>query len=161
MPRLHETETIHSDSARLGNTPQVVAVAADFATAERAVAQLTAGGVPAGRVVIVACGRQVVGRRVAARAIRRGALSGLVVAILIEHLLAWFDLIVPLADMTWSTLIAAGLGALIGGVLGMIGHEFAGEDGPPEVLPGHYDVLVAADVADHAARILAVDPTTA
>ncbi|SDT80998.1 glycine zipper family protein [Actinoplanes derwentensis] len=157
MPRLHDTEMIHSDSAHLGSTPQVVATAADFATAERAVAQLIDGGVPAGRAVIVACGRQLAGRRPAARAARRGALSGLVVAVLIEHLLAWFDLIIPLADMTWSTLVAAGLGALIGAGLGLIGHEFAGEDGPPVVLPGHYDVLVAGDVADHAVRLLGAE----
>ncbi|GAA1636324.1 hypothetical protein [Actinoplanes couchii] len=154
MPRLHDTETIHSDSAHLGTTPQVVATAADFATAERAVSQLIDGGVPAGRAVIVACGRQLAGRRPGALAARDGALAGAVVAVLIEHLLAWFDLIIPIADMTWSTLVAAGLGALIGAVLGLIRHELAGEDGPPKVLPGHYDVLVAAEVADDAVRIL-------
>ncbi|WP_430784614.1 hypothetical protein [Actinoplanes sp. G11-F43] len=160
MTRLEHTETIHSDSAQLGAAPQVVARAADFGAAERALDRLIQGGVPAGRAVIVACGRRTAAKRPAARAARRGALSGLVVAVLIEHLLAWFDLIIPIADMTWSTLVAAGLGALIGAGMGMIIREFAGEDGPAEVVPDHYDVLVAGEVSDHAVRLLGPEPLT-
>jgi hypothetical protein len=149
----------------LGVAQRVVAVRGDYHDAQRTVQTITEGGLPAERVVVVGRGLTFVERGTGwlstVDLARRGALSGFVIGGLTGWLLGVFDLLTSSVSTWWLTVNAAILGAVLGAVTALIGYVITrgrrSFSTTPTLHASHFDVLVDADLADQAARILAAE----
>ena len=107
----------------------------------------------------------VTGRKRYGRAALEGAGSGAVTGFLIGLFLTIFTLFETVAS--WFAVLASWtlLGAVIGAVLGLVGHamqrgrrDFSSVS---QLVPGRYDVIVRADRADDARRTAGLETRTA
>lgn len=140
---------------------EVLQTTSEYATAQELVDRLSDGGFPVEHTAIVGTDLRMVedvtGRKRYGRAALEGAGSGALIGLLIglflsiftlwETVVSWFAVLV-----TWTV-----LGAVVGAVLGMLTHamhrgrrDFSSN---ARMVPGRYDVVVAADRADEARRI--------
>jgi hypothetical protein len=134
-----------------------------YSEAERAVDYLSDNKFPVERVAIIGSDvrmvEQVVGRLNYGGAALRGAGSGAVVGLLLAWFFGLFSWIAPL--LAWLTLVVYGLvfGAIVGALVGLIFHALQGgrrDFASVRVMaPSRYEVVVDAEVADEAARMLA------
>ncbi|WP_199516650.1 general stress protein [Nucisporomicrobium flavum] len=158
---IHDHQPARS-AAQLGVAQRVIAVHEDHAEAERTVQALAEAGIPAGRTSIVGRGLTFAdrgtGRLSTGEVTARGAVSGLIVGALTGWLLGLFDLVTSSVSTWWLVVNAAALGAVLGATIALVG--YAATRGrrsfstPPTLTASHYDVLVDADLADHAVRVL-------
>jgi hypothetical protein len=149
-------------ATNLGVAQRVIAVHEDHDGAERTVQTLTEAGLPAERMAVVGRGLTFVERATGwlstAEVTRRGALSGLVIG----GLTGWlFDLLTSSVSTWWLAVNAAILGAVLGAVSALLGYVITrgrrSFSTTPTLTVSHYDVLVDADLADQAARILTAE----
>ncbi|MGH3796246.1 MAG: general stress protein [Pseudonocardiaceae bacterium] len=143
-----------------------IAVFDDYADAERAVDRLSDLGFQVARMAIVGHDltfvEQVTGRATYATAALRGAASGALPGALIGWLFGLFSLINPLVASLLLALYGLIFGAVVGAVLCLImhaaqrgRHDF---DAVTLMVPNRFEVVVDAEVADEAARLLAESP---
>jgi hypothetical protein len=141
---------------------RVVASFPDYAGAERAVDQLADARFPVERVSIVGRGlkyvEQVTGRMGWLEAAVRGALTGAVVGGLIGWLFWVFDWYAPIVSAAWLVVDGIWFGAIVGLIWGLIAYAVTGGrrdfSSVPAMVADQYDVVVDADIADEAERIL-------
>jgi Heat induced stress protein YflT domain len=134
----------------------------NYTDAQAAVDSLSDQGFPVERVSIV--GRdlefveQVTGRLNYGRAALRGAGNGAFIGALFGWIFGILDWVDPLIAGLWLALYGAVLGALIGALLGLLFHLATGGKRDFSAIEGmranHYEVLVDAEVADEAERLL-------
>jgi len=132
----------------------------DYADAQRAVDLLSDKGFPVERVSIIGSGlrfeEQVLGRETVATAAVRGAGAGAVVGALFGVFL-WA---ISANDVGpgWIILYGVLFGAVFGGLIGAIFQASSGGQrdfrSASRMAADHYDVMVDAEVADEAARLL-------
>lgn len=135
---------------------------ADYATAERIVDTLSDRGFPVERVAIIGHDMQLVeqvtGRMDYGRAAWRGALSGALPGALIGWIFGVFSWVDPLIAGLLLALYGLVIGAVLGAIVGLSIHAMQGgrRDFASVVMmrPRRYEVLVDADVADEAIRLL-------
>jgi hypothetical protein len=135
---------------------------ADYATAERIVDTLSDRGFPVERVAIIGHDMQLVeqvtGRMTYGRAAWRGALSGALPGALIGWIFGVFSWVDPLIAGLLLALYGLVIGAVLGAIVGLSIHAMQGgrRDFASVVAmrPQRYEVLVDADVADEAIRLL-------
>jgi hypothetical protein len=160
------TEVPHSPqpaATKVGVAQRVIAVHQDHDGAERTVQKLADGGLSTERTVIAGRGLTVTERSTGwlstAEVTRRGALSGLVIGGLTGWLLGVFGLFTSSVSTWWLMVNAALLGAVLGAVTALVGYVATrGQRSfstTPTLRASHYDVLVDADLADQAVRLLA------
>jgi heat induced stress protein YflT len=140
-----------------------VAVYSTYREAERAVDHLSDNDFPVERTSIV--GRdlkyveQVTGRMTYGRAALNGALSGALVGLLIGWLFGVFDWFNPVVAAGWLALDGLWFGAIAGALAGLLAHALSGgrrDFGSIGMMTAdRYEVLVDADLAEEAARMLA------
>lgn len=153
----------------LGVAQRVVAVHDDHDDALRTVHTITEGGLPAERVVVVGRGLTFVERGTGwlstVDLTRRGAMSGLLIGGLTGWLLGVFDLLTSSLSTWWLTVNAAILGAMLGAVTALIGYVITrgrrSFSTTPTLHASHFDVLVDADLADQATRIVTAEQSAA
>jgi hypothetical protein len=164
-PRAGDTaDTADTADARSPRaTRRTVASFDSYPAAERAVDYLSDQKFPVERVSIV--GRdlklveQVVGRMTTPRATLNGAASGALAGVLIGWLFTVFNWADPVVARGWLILDGLWFGAVVGALFGLVAHlltagrrDFSSIGG---LQADHYDVLVDAEVADEAERLLA------
>jgi hypothetical protein len=152
-----------SNVAAVGTNRRVVATYHSYGEAERAVDYLSDNRFPVERVAIIGHDvkmvEQVIGRLNYARAALHGAGSGALVGALIGWIFGLFDWVRPL--IASLALAAYGLvfGAVVGAVFGLIIYALQGGrrdfSSMRVLLPSRYEVMVDAEVAAEAARMLA------
>lgn len=151
----------HTDP-RVGVARRSILARDDFGSAVRIVEQLTAAGLPEGSAAVVGAelrspSRQR-GRPSTADVTGRGALSGLLIGAAAGWLLRLVDLTSGSLSTWWLVINTAVLGAVLGAAVALLGYvitegrrTFTADD---PVRAGRYLVLVDADVADRAVRLL-------
>jgi hypothetical protein len=146
---------------------RVVASFTDYVDAERAVDRLSDEGFPVERAAIVARGleyvEQITGRLRWIDAALRGMFSGAVAGFLIGWLFGVFNWFDPVIASVVLALNGLWFGALVGSLVGLVAYslqrgrrDFASVGG---VRAERYDVLVDAEVADQAERLLRQAPS--
>jgi hypothetical protein len=152
-------------TATTDRTPRRVRIATyeSYGEAERAVDYLSDQKFPVDRVAIVGHDvklvEQVIGRLNWGKATLHGAGSGALVGALVGWIFGLLDWVRPL--ITSLTLAAYGLifGAVVGAVFGLIFYALQGGrrdfSSMRVMMPSCYEVLVDAEVATEAARLLA------
>jgi uncharacterized membrane protein len=146
---------------------RVVASFTDYVDAERAVDRLSDEGFPVERAAIVARGleyvEQITGRLRWIDAALRGMFSGAVAGFLIGWLFGVFNWFDPVIGSVVLALNGLWFGALVGSLVGLVAYslqrgrrDFASVGG---VHAERYDVLVDAEVADQAERLLRQAPS--
>lgn len=133
-----------------------------YVEAQRAVDYLSDQRFPIERVSIVAEGlrfvEQVTGRLNYGRAALNGALSGAVIGGLIGFIWGLFSLFSPLVSAINLAMFGILFGAIIGAVIGLIGYALSGGRRDFTSIGGvqaeQYNVMVDAEIADEAARLL-------
>jgi hypothetical protein len=146
----------------VGVARRAVASYQDHADAVCAVDLLADNRFPVDRVAIVGLNprleEKVTGRLSAAVAAGRAAVTGAVIGALLGWLLGVFDLMNPLVTGLWLALNGAILGAILGALLGLLGYAATrGRRSFTSVATftaAGYQVMVDAEVADQAARLL-------
>lgn len=159
MARFTRPEDTGGESARR----TAVAVYSNYRDAERAVDYLSDNGFPVEQTSIV--GRdlklveQVTGRMTSGRAALNGALAGAMVGFLVGWLFGVFDWFNPVVAAGWLALDGLWFGALVGALAGVVAHALTGgrrDFGAIRTMSAdRYEVLVDADLAGEAARLLA------
>lgn len=155
-----------TDAGTTGHTTdpartEVLHTTSEYATAQQLVDRLSDGGFPVEHTAIVGTDLRLVedvtGRKRYGRAALEGAGSGALIGLLIGLFLSIFTLWETV--VSWFAVLATWtvLGAVVGAVLGMLTHamhrgrrDFSSD---ARMVPGRYDVVVAADHADEARRI--------
>lgn len=143
-------------------TRRSVASYGHYADAERAVDYLSDQGFPVERVAIVGQDlrlvEQVVGRTTYGRAALSGAASGALPGALIGWIFGIFNWVNPMLSGALLALYGLIFGAVVGALLGMAFHaaqrgrrDFASAQ---SLRPTRYEVMVDAEVAEEAARLL-------
>lgn len=149
--------------ATVGVAQRPVGEYRSYVEAERAVDHLADHRFPVERVAIVGHGlslvEKVTGRRGLWSAAGRSAVSGAIIGALLGWVFGVFDVIAPLWSGLTVALLGAGYGAAVGAILGLVGYRFtAGRrdfSSVESIRADRYQVLVDADAADAAARLLA------
>lgn len=160
----HPSMLDHTDATERTIDPartEVVHTTSDYTVAQALVDRLSDRGFPVEHTAIVGTDLRLVedvtGRKRYGRAALEGAGSGTLIGLLIglflsiftlwETVVSWFGVVA-----TWTV-----LGAVVGAVLGMLTHamhrgrrDFSSH---ARMVPGRYDVVVAADHAAEARRI--------
>jgi hypothetical protein len=142
---------------------RVIATYDNYRDAERAVDLLSDEKYPVERVTIVGRDLELVehvtGRFSWPQALLRGALTGAITGLLIGWLFAIFDWFDPIVAKGWLIVDGLWFGTLVGLTMGAVSYaltagrrDFASI---PEMRAKHYDLLVDADHADEALRVLA------
>ena len=134
-----------------------------YGEAERAVDYLSDMRFPVERVTIVGHDvklvEQVIGRLNYAKAALQGAGSGALVGALIGWIFGLFDWVRPLVASLVLAAYGLIIGAVIGAIFGVIAYALQGGRrdfrSMRVMLPSSYEVLVDAEVAPEAARLLA------
>ncbi|WP_328474387.1 hypothetical protein OHA21_15030 [Actinoplanes sp. NBC_00393] len=147
--------------ARVGVARRLIAAAEDQAAAQRARNYLVQAGIATERVTIVGrnfSAAQPAGARTTAQAAARGALPGAVVGALVGAALRGSDLVTSEMPLGWLTVTAAVCGVVVGAIIAVLsygllaGRRAAQLQGLTHI--GRFDLLVDAEVADEAARLL-------
>jgi hypothetical protein len=145
---------------------RVIATYDTYEEAQRAVDQLADNTFPVQRVAIVAEGlrlvEQVTGRLGYGSAALSGALSGAATGLFFGFIFGLFNLITPLISAFTLALYGLLFGAIIGALMGLVGYalstgqrDFTSVRG---VQAERYMLMVDADVADDALRVLNLRP---
>lgn len=150
------------DSPGDSTAKERVATYHDYAGAQRAVDALSDQGFPVQKVQVVARDLRLVeyvtGRRTTWTAALEGAASGAAIGALIGFVLGLFSLVDPLVAGWILGLWGLVAGGVLGAVLGAVGHWLTGGrrdfDSRSAFEAGSYDLLVDADAADEARRLL-------
>jgi hypothetical protein len=156
------TTTGTASTASPPSQQRVVRSFSTYAEAERAVDQLADRKFPVERTAIVGSGlklvEQVTGRMDYARAALRGALSGAFVGVLIGWLFAAFNWFDPVVANGWLVLDGLWFGAVVGALVGLLIHALSGGhrdfESVGSLRADRYDLVVDAEVADEAERVL-------
>jgi heat induced stress protein YflT len=146
---------------------RIVASLSTYEEAQRAVDYLSDEKFPVERVAIVGEGlrlvEQVTGRWTWGRAALDGLLSGVFIGLLLGWLLGLFNLVNPLVSTMMLALYGLILGAVMGAIAGLLGYAIGGGQrdfiSVSMMQAAHYNILVDADMADDAQRLLARMPT--
>lgn len=161
--QLHHTVTGSPADAPAKPPRRPIAVFDDYAAAERAVDRLSDLRFPVERVAIIGQDlklvEQVTGRANYGTAALKGAAAGALPGALIGWIFGLFDLVNPLVASVLLALYGLIFGAIVGAVLGLIMHAFQRGrrdfDAITVMVPSRYELVVDAEVADEAARLLA------
>lgn len=147
--------------ARVGVARRLIAAADDQAAAQRAQHYLAEAGIASDRVTIVGrnlTAAQPVGARTTAQAAARGAVPGAVVGALVGVFLRVSDLVTSDMPLVWLTVTAALCGMVVGAIVVVLGYGLsAGRRAAQQnslMHVGQFDLLVDAELADEAARLL-------
>lgn len=148
---------------RVSVARRVVASYNRYSDAEVATHRLAAMQFPVDRAMIVGRGLEVVqtvtGMVTPRIAAARGALLGLVSGALVGWLLGLFNVVDPLVASSWLAVNAALLGAVVGTAVSLLVYLVTRGRRRFTSIAGtraqNYDVLVDADLADRAARVIA------
>lgn len=159
----HARAGTNTSTAQSMSQRRTIASFTDYGDAERAVDHLSDNRFPVDRTAIIGVDvrmvEQVVGRMNWGRALLNGAVSGAVPGLLFGWIFGLFDLINPVAAAFTLALYGLVFGALIGAVMGAI--FYALQRGRRDfssvtmMVPSRYDLVVDAEVADEAQRLLA------
>lgn len=141
---------------------RTVASYSSYAEAQQAVDYLSDQKFPVEHVSIVAEGLQIVeqvtGRLNYGRAALNGALSGAFIGALIGFIWGLFSVFSPVVSALNLALFGLLFGAVIGAIIGLIGYTLSGGRRDFTSVSGvqadRYNVMVAVDVAEEAARLL-------
>jgi hypothetical protein len=160
------TDGGYDTEARVGVTQRLLGGAGQFPAAQRMRERLLSAGLPADRVIIV--GRdhspvdQPADQRSSTRAAARGAVPGLLVGALVGWLLRVTEVVVSDVPLGGLTVAAALLGATLGAVIAVVGYGLRAvrrvETGRTPMKAGRFELLIDADLADRAARLLRETP---
>lgn len=142
---------------------RVVSSSKGYEEAQRAVDYLSDNRFPVQNVAIVGAGlksvEQVTGRRGYLQAAGGSALSGAAVGILLGWLFGLFNWVAPLISALVLAFWGLVIGLAVGAVVGLLSHlatrgrrDFSSVR---TVAAEHYDIVVNAEVADEAQRLLA------
>ena len=154
-------------AAAVTNPQRVVGSFADYAAAQKAVDYLSDEKFAVEHVTIVGRGlkfvEQVTGRLNWGRALLNGLLSGVTTGLFIGLLLSLFVRPEPDEFLAWDLLgWSAAIGAVFGAIFAVIGYAMTGGKrdftSVGAMRAETYDVLVDADHADEAERVLAGMP---
>lgn len=159
----HARADTSAGTAQSMSQRRTIASFTNYRDAERAVDHLSDNKFPVDRTAIIGVDvrmvEQVVGRMNWGRALLNGALSGAIPGLLFGWIFGLFDLINPLVAAFTLALYGLVFGALIGAVMGAI--FYALQRGRRDfssvtmMVPSRYDLVVDAEVADEALRLLA------
>ena len=144
---------------------RTIATTPSYAEAERIVDQLSDRGFPVERVAIVGHDlqvvEQVVGRMTWGRAALNGALSGALPGVLVGWIFGLFSWVDPLIAAAQLGLYGLVIGAVLGAIAGLVlyGLQRGRRDfaSVPMMRPTRYEVVVDAEVADEALRLLGTE----
>ena len=144
-------------------TRRVVASFPTYEQAQRAVDYLADEKFSVERVAIVGEGlrlvEQVTGRRTWGKVVLEGLIGGGLIGLMLGWLFGWFSLVNPLVSAMSLALWGLVLGAVIGVLIGVLGYAATGGQrdftSVGSLQAAQYNVLVDADVADEAQRLLA------
>ena len=156
------TPSFPAGEAQVGVAQRAVTVHEEYRAAQRTTARLTDAGVAGHRIAVVGSGLGVRkrdrGRLSAADVTRRGAAFGLTIGALVGWLLPLFDIMTARMATPWVLVNAAILGAMLGAAVALLGQGLTrGQrwfSQPANVRAQRYEVLVDADIADEAVRLL-------
>lgn len=148
--------------AQVGVAQRVVASHSDHRSSQETVARSDGAGFPVERTTIVGSGLQTRergrGRLSSANVAGRGGVSGIIVGALVGWLLVLFGVMTPEFSALWVAVNAGIVGAVLGATVALLGYVITRGRRwftyPPDVRAQQYEVLVDADVADDAVRIL-------
>jgi hypothetical protein len=154
------------EAQSVSTTPLTRRMVASFPTydqAQRAVDYLADAKFSVERVAIVGEGlrlvEQITGRRTWGKVILEGLLSGGIIGLLLGWLFGWFSLVNPLVSAASLAVWGLVIGAVIGAIAGVAGYAATGGrrdfTSVGSVQAAQYNILVDADVADEAQRLLA------
>ena len=140
----------------------VVASYDSYAEAQRAVDYLSDERFPVERVAIVAedlrLVEQVTGRMGYGRAALQGAGSGAVIGVFFGFFLGLFSVFNPVVSAFYLGIVWLIYGAIIGALVGLIGHALSGGrrdfSSIEGIRAGRYNVMVDEEVADEASQLL-------
>src|SRR5215471_19154902 len=146
---------------------RLVASFSTYEEAQRAVDYLADEKFPVERVAIVGEGlrlvEQITGRLTWWKAALGGLLGGIITGFVLGWLFGVFNFINPLVPVVTMALWGLILGAVIGALAGMLGYAATGGrrdfTSVNMIQAEHYNVLVDAEIADDAQRLLARMPT--
>ncbi|GHJ47637.1 hypothetical protein Cs7R123_49790 [Catellatospora sp. TT07R-123] len=149
-----------ADSRATGQV--VIATYDDYPAAERAVDHLSDQGFPVERTAIAGRGlslvEQVTGRLTMGRAALQAAVSGAVMGALLAWLFGFFNWVSPLVSLLLLVLYGILFGAVAGALMGLAGHALSGGRrdfaSVSAMQAERYQILVEADAADEAMRLL-------
>lgn len=156
------------DNGRIGVAQRSITDRSDYRTALGVVERLAAAGFPDGRVTVIGTELRELdrhrGQLTTVDVTGRGALSGLLIGAAGGWLLRLFDLTTDSLSTWWLVLNSAVLGAILGAALALLGYvitqgrrSFTSDD---PVRAGRFEVMVDADLADQAVRLLHQDRGT-
>jgi len=156
MSELNSSVTVSQASRR------VVASFQHYGEAQRAVDFLSDEKFPVERVAIVGEGlrlvEQVTGRLTWWKATVKGLLNGAVTGLFLGWLLGLFNVVNPLVSAIGLAIWGLGFGAFVGALMGLIGYAMTGGHrdftSVGNMQAEQYNILVDADVADEAQRLL-------
>ncbi|HEX6293177.1 MAG TPA: general stress protein [Herpetosiphonaceae bacterium] len=143
-------------------TRRTIASYPSYAQAQRAVDFLSDQGFPVQRVAIVAEGlkfvEQVTGRLNYGRALLNGAIGGAVTGAFIGFLFGLLSFFAPLVSALSLALYGLLIGAVIGAIFGLVSYALSGGQRDfssfGAMQAERYNIMVDAEVADEAARVL-------
>jgi hypothetical protein len=141
----------------------VVASYDSYAEAQRAVDRLSDERFPVERVAIVAedlrLVEQVTGRMGYGRAALQGVAFGALIGLIFGFFLGLFSLFNPVVSAFYLGIVWLIYGAIIGAVVGLIGHALSGGrrdfSSIEGIQAGYYNVMADEEVADEASQLLA------
>jgi hypothetical protein len=141
----------------------VVASYDSYPEAQRAVDYLSDERFPVERVAIVAedlrLVEQVTGRRGYGQAALQGAGSGALIGLIFGFFLGLFNVVDPLVSAFFLGIVWLIYGAIIGLIVGLIGHALSGGQRDFSsiggIQAGRYNVMADEEVADEASQLLA------
>jgi hypothetical protein len=156
MSELNPSVTVSQVSRR------VVASLQHYGEAQRAVDFLSDEKFPVERVAIVGEGlrlvEQVTGRLTWWKATVKGLLNGAVTGLFLGWLLGLFNVVDPLVSAIGLAIWGLGFGAFVGALMGLMGYTMTGGHrdftSVGNMQAEQYNILVDADVADEAQRLL-------
>ncbi|HXF64354.1 MAG TPA: general stress protein [Caldilineaceae bacterium] len=145
---------------------RVVATYGTYREAQQAVDFLSDRRFPVNRVRIVAEGlrfvEQVTGRTTWGSALLNGAIAGAVTGVLFGFIFGLFSFIQPLVSALTLALYGLIFGAIVGALIGLIAYGASGGRRDFSSVSGiqadRYNVMVDAEAADEAARLLVEMP---
>ncbi|GIF01172.1 hypothetical protein [Paractinoplanes rishiriensis] len=154
--------TSRSATARVGVAQRLIEGAPGLAEARQLYDDLVAAGISPDRIMLV--GRDLTpatresDRWATVSVAGKGALPGLITGALVGGLLRLTGLVDPTVSDGWLIFAAALLGTVLGAIVAVISHGMLATRRAAarasQVNVSHVDLLVDAELADHAARLL-------
>ncbi|GIF01203.1 general stress protein [Paractinoplanes rishiriensis] len=150
------------DDVRIGVAQRSIAARPDYRAAAGIVERLVAAGFSERRVTVIGADLRDVARHrgqlTTVDVTGRGALSGLLIGAAVGWLLRLFDLTTDSLSTWWLVFNTAVLGAILGAAVALLGYvvtqgrrSFTTDD---LVRAGEFEVMVDAELADRAVRML-------